>query len=696
VSFLGWTFLFGALAVAGPIVAHLLSKPRFRRVPFTMLRFLRRGQSHTYSRRRLRDVLILLLRCAIIVLIAVLFARPVLHVRSEPPKRGRVIYHLALDDSMSMARRDGSYTLFERMTEKALDEIRQAPDDATFCIYALASGRSSQGLTKGEAFAAVRKLKAVPAIARLNDFLSTLKQQTRTDATRSDVLVLMSDFTPSVLQEFEQAREPVDVDEVRCEPVTAENPPDNAAILSARIAGMVGNSLNVDVTIGHYGPADRQCTLTAQAAGLGPLGQQEIALPPGVPKVVRLQMDLGPQYRRREQRCLPIELMLSSEDDLAEDNTYRLAAWAPAGAQTTVLLVHQADETFLFETAVQALADSGALEGLHLVKVPQGRLTSRELDEADIAVFGCIPPTGSWRTNDLKAFVQKGGRLVFFTTDVQDAESIKALSREGLLAAQPEKWISEIVYPESRPRAEASLALDEQAGRSLCNYRLDRIALKGCWQCRPAAGAECLWQLNAGEGLLYAMPCGRGLSILVNTSIDDSLGLLAKSAAWVAFCRYLIGEDSQVQQFCFTCAERPVLRAPALDTDEGPRRRRTVVPVENCDGSGGQAVLQGDLLAMPAPAGLGWMKTTDDPVLYAGINLPAGETDLTAPGQEVIAAAMQRAFVTQARKPADAVLAAGSTPAARAFRQKPIWPIFAWAAILLLLLESTIANRLRR
>jgi hypothetical protein len=66
VSFLAWTFLFGSVAVVGPIVAHLLSKPRFRRVPFTMLRFLRRGQSQSHSRRRLRDLLILLLRCAII------------------------------------------------------------------------------------------------------------------------------------------------------------------------------------------------------------------------------------------------------------------------------------------------------------------------------------------------------------------------------------------------------------------------------------------------------------------------------------------------------------------------------------------------------------------------------------------------------------------------------------------------------
>ena len=105
-SFLGWTFLFGAAAVVGPIVAHLLAKPRFRRVPFTMLQFLRTGQQESRSYRKLRDLLVLLLRCAIIVLIAVLFARPVLRVQAERQQH-RSIHYLALDDSMSMAYQDG-------------------------------------------------------------------------------------------------------------------------------------------------------------------------------------------------------------------------------------------------------------------------------------------------------------------------------------------------------------------------------------------------------------------------------------------------------------------------------------------------------------------------------------------------------------------------------------------------------------
>lgn len=698
-SFLAWTFLFGAVAVVGPIVAHLLSKPRFRRVPFTMLRFLRAGQSHSHSRRRLRDLIILLLRCAIIVLIAILFAQPVVRVRAKPQVQKAVI-HLALDDSMSMAYRDGSRTLFEQMVEKALDRIRQAPEGAAFSIYGLASGRSSHKLTRSEAITAVKQLKVVPAAVRLTEFFSALDQAGRA-AAPGDVVsaVILSDFTPSTLRAFEQVQTPASVDEIQCEPVTPAAPAENTAIVAARVASVTGDTLNLDVTLAHYGTTQRQCTLLAQLPDRGSAGKQELSLAPGQHKVVRLQIGLDARLKRSDQSCLPVELSLSQKDGLAEDDTFRVAVYVPRATRTNVVLVHRGDEAFLFETAIQALAGSGSLEHLSLTKVPQGRLTARDLDGADIAVFSSLPTGPSVRAGDLKAFAQRGGKLVFFTAGVQDLEPSKLLSREGLVAAQPQRWVQAIAYPEPRPCTGVPLDLDEQAARSLSNYRLDQVALKGYWLCQPATQAQCLWRLSGGEGLIYGMPCGHGLSLFVNTSIDDSLGLLAKSAAWVAFCRCLIGQPDQVRQFCFSTGERPVLRIADRGTQGAEykmRDERAAVSVENCDASKAKAAAQGNLLLLPPPAGLGWMKTTDGPALYAGINLPAGETDLTAPAQERIADIVQRAFVRTKGRGPEAGRAYSLQPAASSFQQRPVWPIFAWAVMILLVLESAVANRLKR
>ena len=689
-SFLAWTFLFGAIAVVGPIVAHLLSKPRFRRVPFTMLRFLRAGQSQSHSRRRLRDLLILLLRCAVIVLIAILFAQPVLRVKAVPQAQ-KAIIHLALDDSMSMAYRDGGRTLFDRMTEKALDHVRQSPDDTRFSIYGLASGHSSHNLTRSEAVAVIKQLKVVPAATRLADFFSALNQAGRASAPGSTTsAVILSDFTPNTLRQFEQIATPATVDGIRCEPIMPDKPAENTAIVAARVAGLIGNTLSLDVTVAHCGPNQRQCILSAQIADDSTACKQELSIEAGQRKAVRLQMSLDAQLRRTDQPCLPIELTLTHEDGLAEDDTYHLAVYVPHTGQTNVVLVHRADETFLFETAVQALADSGSLERLNLTKVSQGQLTARDLDGADIVVFSSLPSGPFVRTGDLKTFAQKGGRLIFFTMGAQDLESAKLLMRDGLLAAQPQRWVQRITYPEPRACAGTSAGLDERAAKSLSNYRVNQVALKGYWQCRPAAQAECFWRLADGEGLLYGLPCGHGSSIFVNTSIDDSLGLLAKSAVWVAFCRGLMGQTDHVQQFSFPIGERPVLRI----AEHGASDRRTVISVENCDRSRTRAAVQGNALLLPPPIGTGWMKTTDEPTLYAGINLPVGETDLTAPTQEEIDG-MREALKTPdvgRAMPADSP----SSIEAAGFRQKPIWPIAAWAAMILLVLESAVANRLRR
>jgi hypothetical protein len=227
---------------------------------------------------------------------------------------------------------------------------------------------------------------------------------------------------------------------------------------------------------------------------------------------------------------------------------------------------------------------------------------------------------------------------------------------------------------------------DERAARSLSNYRPDRVAVKGYWQCRMPRDTACVWRLANGQGFLYSLSAGPGSSIFVNTSIDDSLGLLAKSGAWVAFCRYLLGETQQVQQFCLSAGERPVVSLPSTDRMQSSN----VVPIENCDGSTTPARIEGRRLFLPTPTSLGWMKTLGARPWYVGINVPVGETDLGSSTPEMVTAAVSQAFATEA---------VGSESPVRAgteIQRKPIWRALIWVIALLILSESTLTNRLKR
>lgn len=119
-SFLFPAFLLGALAVAIPIYLHLSRRDVAPRVPFSDLRFLKHAPMMQSRRRRLRELLLLALRVAALLLLALAFARPFY----DPTGRlDRGVTIVALDTSYSMTFPDG----FERARAEARDAVGAAP-----------------------------------------------------------------------------------------------------------------------------------------------------------------------------------------------------------------------------------------------------------------------------------------------------------------------------------------------------------------------------------------------------------------------------------------------------------------------------------------------------------------------------------------------------------------------------------------
>ncbi len=98
-SFLFPVFLLGALAIALPVILHLLRRDVAPEVPFTAVRLLRNSPIERSRRRRLRDLLLLAARIAALVLLAAAFARPYTPGAAASSSRLRII---AVDRSFSM------------------------------------------------------------------------------------------------------------------------------------------------------------------------------------------------------------------------------------------------------------------------------------------------------------------------------------------------------------------------------------------------------------------------------------------------------------------------------------------------------------------------------------------------------------------------------------------------------------------
>jgi hypothetical protein len=105
-SLLAPAFLLGALAVALPVVFHLIRRTTRERTPFSSLMFLRPSPPRLTRRSRLEHLLLLALRAAALVLLALAFARPFRREAAPPPANDAAARRVVLlvDRSASMNR----------------------------------------------------------------------------------------------------------------------------------------------------------------------------------------------------------------------------------------------------------------------------------------------------------------------------------------------------------------------------------------------------------------------------------------------------------------------------------------------------------------------------------------------------------------------------------------------------------------
>jgi hypothetical protein len=101
-GFLTPWFLAGAAAVGLPVWLHLLRKHRTTPLPFSSLMFFEQRTQSSIKHRRLRYLLLLAARAALILLIALAFAHPYIEQKFAPLKRSGVVSVLAIDNSLSM------------------------------------------------------------------------------------------------------------------------------------------------------------------------------------------------------------------------------------------------------------------------------------------------------------------------------------------------------------------------------------------------------------------------------------------------------------------------------------------------------------------------------------------------------------------------------------------------------------------
>lgn len=321
-SFLAPLFLAALAALAIPVVLHLTHRERREPVRFPSLAFVRRIPFRTTERRRIRDLVLLLLRAAAVALLVIAFARPFLTRRgadADALGTAREVVML-LDRSASMgygdrwpralrAARDaiGSLGPEDRATIILFDQAPEvavpATGDRARLEGALASARPGGGATR-----------LAPAVQLAADLLeqSTLPAKTA---------VLITDFQRSGWDGAAEMRlppgatlEPVFVgdDAPRNVAVTdvalERSPADGGRVtVTASVANFGSDDVTVRARLGTHDQTLQEVPAAVPAGGAAPVRFPPIALPATpTPAWVAVDGDRLPADDRRPFVLRPI------------------------------------------------------------------------------------------------------------------------------------------------------------------------------------------------------------------------------------------------------------------------------------------------------------------------------------------------------------------------------------------------------
>ena len=178
-------YVMGTVGALVPLVLHLIQSRRTVKVPFSTVRFLHLAQERSSSRIRMENWLLWIIRTALLVILALAFAMPMLRGKGMGSLFGRSPRDVAIiiDASYSMDYNLGRQTVWKQAIDTATAIIEDLGEQDRFCIFVARDHVEPliEQLT-GDKDAALSRLKALtfsqtssqlaPAVMEANEVLA--------------------------------------------------------------------------------------------------------------------------------------------------------------------------------------------------------------------------------------------------------------------------------------------------------------------------------------------------------------------------------------------------------------------------------------------------------------------------------------------------------------------------------------------
>ena len=641
-------FLAAGLAVALPLVIHLLFRQRTRTVSIGSIQFLRQVVREHRRRRRLRQWLLLSLRMLAVLLLALLFARPFWDQSLRQGLEQEVV--VLLDRSASMqAKTSLGETSFDRALATAREEVSRL--DVNVVVH-LALFDSS-----GIAEVPVSELGQARASSAATDFglaLSWARDILGASQRRQRRIILITDLQRSGLRGRTE-RLPDDI-ELTLRDV-GDALPRNTAVESAtalRTEIRPDSTVLVRAILRNHGPLPVrnlpvECELQGEEGAA--LTLQRTASIPGHGSVV---VDFPCEITR--DGLYKGKVWLTGDDALPLDDT-RWVAFEARHPERILLVDGQegraifSNETYFLETALRLQTEeaNGQVRSFEPDRmVWESGDGFPRLDGFRAVVLANVRRLTATDGDRLRDYVQGGGSLVIFAGDQVGPESMAELkSRDllpGTLADSPEEGRWRIDRWETLHPALACFQDPQQGDLRRVEFR----KLLPLTSLEPDSSGL----LFAGGQLILAeRRLGRGRCLYFGSTADRDWTELPRTPLYVPLVRQFMAYATD------QLADRNLVRTGMINHSHSTAGIARDDAETDC-----------------------WLVTNLDPRESALDRVTA---------EELIKLAGGAAARTAAQDPA----AAGISLPADSLRQDEIWSTIVWILLLVLAAETLLSGR---
>lgn len=431
-NFLNPFFLLGLLAVAIPVIIHLINLRRPQKVQFSTLSFLNELKKSTIRRIRIKQYLLMALRTLAVLFLALALARPFLPPTltdpsgSETPKTIGIL----VDDSPSMSRIGSRGPLIEQAREVASTIIQGARTNDRF-IVATTNGEQPTISLQGSA-AALERIKNIE-VSNTGNFLSEavrlLNERIQQAPAQQAVIYLLSDGQESQLRDLvnlsygnSSQNKPVTFQLVELENVNQQNLAVSEISLNSRMLSR-GSPVVLQVEVTNVGDVAAVNQFVSMEVGNRMVGQHQVDLEPNQSQ--EFLFEIVPD----RVGDISGEVILDG-DEIAYDNSRYFVLRVPESRSVLLLTEDETnggDFRSYLKPALEAARQTNT-------QIEFDEKEAEDVDQSNLAAYDVIVLDGlrqvpKYWFDDLQRFVQNGKGILFFPSEQGDVNNYNSFFR---------------------------------------------------------------------------------------------------------------------------------------------------------------------------------------------------------------------------------------------------------------------------